>query len=66
MINVHKELIMILLVCLVNLYVEQIVIIEMVNVFAKLVSLSLIINANNVLMEIFSTPILKDAKEFVE
>jgi hypothetical protein len=65
-INVHKELIMILLVCLVNLYVEQIVIIEMVNVFAKLVSLSLIINANNVLMEIFSTPILKDAKEFVE
>jgi hypothetical protein len=57
---------MILLVCLVNLYVEQIVIIEMVNVFAKLVSLSLIINANNVLMEIFSTPILKDAKEFVE
>jgi|688.fasta_scaffold410567_1 hypothetical protein len=57
---------MILLVCLVNLYVGQIVIIEMVNVFAKLASLSLIINANNVLMEVLSTSIPKDAKEFVE
>jgi hypothetical protein len=42
------------------------VIIEMVNVFAKLASLSLIINANNVLMEVLSTSIPKDAKEFVE
>ncbi len=49
-INAQKELTMTIQLCLANLYVVQIVNIEMGNVFAKLDFLWLIIDVNNVLM----------------
>jgi len=65
-INAHEELTMTIQLCLANLYVVQIVNIEMENVFVNLDFLWLIIDANNALMVQHSTLLPKDVKIYVK